>query len=278
MIRIATLICVYARDNVSHFRAALDSILEQRLSAGIEPRLYLGVDGPIPPTIERVIAEYMPSFHRVVRMPENEGLARTLNALIERLEDETLIFRMDADDVSLDTRYQAQVDYMLANPEVDLLGTAILEFGEGVEGERVVQFASGPDYALANAHKQVPVAHPTVCMRRRVLDLTGGYPVRGTNEDVALWFRCLQLGLKFDNLPQVQLRFRIGQGFWKRRGLEKAWIEFTTYVHGIHALHGPSSLRYAYPLLRLLVRLAPTWVSRFLYQSPIRMRQGQPRK
>jgi hypothetical protein len=278
MTRIATLICVYSGDNAAHFREALDSILGQRLSSNIESRIYLGVDGPLPPTIECVIAEYMPSLHRVVRMLENEGLARMLNALIEQLEDETLIFRMDADDVSLDTRYQAQIDYMAANPDVDLLGTAILEFGEGVEGERVVHFASGAADALVNAHKRVPVAHPTVCMRRTVLDLTGGYPVRGTNEDVALWFRCLQLGLQFDNLPKVQLRFRIGRSFWKRRGLEKAWIEFTTYVLGIRALHGPISLRYVYPLLRLFMRLAPTGVSRFLYRSRIRLRPRQPQR
>lgn len=270
--RIATLIAVYAGDDVARLHEAVDSILEQHLPAEIESRIYLAVDGPTPPAMQEAIAKYEAVIHRVVRLPENKGLAGALNALIAHLENEELVFRMDADDISLPTRFGAQISYMSAHPEIDVLGTAITEFGDDIDQERVVHFAANPADAIANVHKRVPVAHPSVCMRRRVLDITGGYPERGTNEDVALWFLCMKSGFTFDNLVESHLRFRIGKGFWNRRGFAKAWTEFTTYVQGIYSLFGPVSARYVYPILRLLVRIAPAGVSRALYKSRLRRR------
>lgn len=276
MTSIATLIAVYAADDPGHFREALASIVCQRIDQTYVSRIYLGIDGPVGPALEKVVNEYGPALYRVFRSEHNRGLAATLNSLIQALEDEDFLFRMDADDQSLPDRYQAQLDYLATHPEIDILGTAITEVDCTTGEERIVSFCRDPQDAIDNMHRRVPVAHPTVCFRRRVLSTVGGYPVAGTNEDVALWFECLRAGFKFDNLAQAQLRFRISEGFWRRRSFKKARSELMCYMRGIYALDGLFTPKYAYPMLRLMVRLAPTAVSKWMYRSSLRPNNTRP--
>ncbi len=267
---VATLMSVYGRDDPTAFTAALQSVLDQQLPAGVVSRVYLGVDGPLPPALAAAVAAAEPKVFRVHRSAHNQGLARMLNALIVQLQGEDFVFRMDADDLALPQRYGAQLDYLHRHPDIDILGTAITEHDEASGSTRVVRFAANPAEALQRMHWRVPVAHPTVCMRARVLKLAGGYPVKGTNEDVALWFRCASLGLRFDNLPEPLLVYRVAPDFWRRRGLRKARSELACYLRGIYRLRGPLTLAYAVPMLRFGLRLMPAGVSRWAYNLPWR--------
>lgn len=271
---VATLMCVYGRDDPTAFSAALQSVWDQDLPEGVVSRIYLGVDGPLPPALEAAVAAAEPRLHRVCRSPRNEGLARMLNRLIAQLEGEAFVFRMDADDRALPQRYRRQLDYLQAHPEIDILGTAIVEQDETTGQQRVVRYAAGPEEAVQRLHWRVPVAHPTVCLRARVLALARGYPEKGTNEDVAMWFRCASLGLRFDNLPEPLLLYRVAPDFWRRRGLAKAGSELLCYLRGIHRLHGLFTTAYAAPVLRFGLRLMPTRVSRWAYS--LAWRRGEP--
>lgn len=274
MTHVGVLMGLYGRDRPDLFERALRSVLDQALPAGVGLRIYVGVDGPLPPELEAVLARFQERLHLVSRSPENLGLAATLNRLIAARGDETFFFRMDADDVSLPGRFAAQLAYLDTHPDIDILGTAIRECREGQAGQggeenRIVRFAKDPEDARRRIDRRVPVAHPTVCLRRRVLDTVGGYPERRGNEDIAMWFRCLKAGFQFDNLPDPWLDFTITENFWKRRSMEKAFIEFQSYVEGIWRLDGVT-WRYAYPIARLCLRLSPEWVSRRLYASRLR--------
>lgn len=84
-----------------------------------------------------------------------------------------------------------------------------------------------------------------------------------------MWFACMERGLKFDNLDEPYLEFTVTEAFWKRRSVEKAFIEFRSYVSGIWRLEG-ISWRYVFPLARLAIRLSPVWLSKLLYASRLR--------
>ena len=267
---VATLMSVYAGDRPDQFSEALASVLQQELDSTVESRIYLGVDGPVPQALDRAIAQHADRLFLVFRADRNRGLARTLNALISHLHDEQFVFRMDADDIALPQRYRHQLEYMRRHPDIDILGTAITEFDEASGDERVVHFARGPEDAVARIHKRVPVAHPSVCIRRRVFSAIPGYPTHGTNEDVALWFECIARGFRFDNLTDSLLRYRVSDNFWKRRGVHKALSELTCYLRGIRAVRGPLTLDYLFPLMRFLLRLSPRFVSRLAYRSSFR--------
>ena len=269
---VATLMSVYGGDRPPLLAAALGSVLAQKFTQDVTSRIYLAVDGPVSDETERVIAEHSDRIHCIVRIDRNGGLARALNSLIAQLKDEEFVFRMDADDVSLPTRYQSQLSRFQRDPPVDILGTDIVEHDEATGRKRLVSFALDHDDAIAKLSWRVPVAHPTVCFRREVLRVVPTYPTTGTNEDIAMWFRCAHAGFRFANIHEPQLVFRISPAFWRRRSIGKAFSELKCYFRGIWMLHGVT-WKYVLPILRFSLRLAPVSVVRWAYESK-RLRPG----
>lgn len=262
--QLAVIMSVYHRDNPTQIREALDSIFSQSILNMDQIRLYLAVDGPVGPEIDQVIAEYESNIFRMFRLEANGGLAAALNILVQNLEGEPFIFRMDADDVSLPDRFEKQVSFMDRNPNIDILGGAILEFGEASPAARLVQYPLTNSAARRQIAFRSPVAHPTVCFRRRVFDTVGMYPEIKGNEDIAFWFKCMKAGMVFANLPDPVLRFRVSPGFWARRGLQKAQSELGCYLRGMNAIEGPS-FRMAFPIMRFLFRLTPAPMRKLAY-------------
>lgn len=259
---VAVFMAVYEHDCEEWADAALASILTQSYPQK-NIHVYLGVDGPLPARMERWVDHISSKVHRVVRHTQRLGLAAMLNDLLKALGDESFIFRMDSDDLSLEGRFQSQIDYMSTHPEVGILGTGIEEVDEQLN-HLSTRFYSTADQVRYTIAKVSPLAHPTVCFRASVLRQLGGYPLSGFNEDIALWFKAVVNGVVIDNLPEVHLRYRLGAGTFKRRGWRKAFGEFSVYVRGIWALHGLSGL-YVFPLLRLGLRLLPPAISRLAY-------------
>lgn len=268
-LKIATLMAVYHGDDPVLLKRALDSILYQNFTEPVDHRIYLVVDGHIPPATQAVLAANEGLLHQLIRHPENRGLASALNTMIDALADEAYVFRMDADDVSHEDRYQQQLDHLKAYPDIDIVGTDIVEVDTQSGRRRQVRFSSDPEDAIRSLCKRVPVAHPTVCFRRHVLDEVKAYPDNGTNEDVALWFVCAKKGYRFGNVHLPLLEFTVGKNFWNRRSFNKAYSEFKCYVQGIWLLHG-ITWRYVFPILRLGLRLSPRAISQIFYDSPIR--------
>ncbi|WP_334062893.1 glycosyltransferase [Limimaricola cinnabarinus] len=269
MRKIATLISVYNGDNPKDFRAAVESVLAQQFSTEVQSRIYLAVDGPVSADIDEEIIDLEPQLYRVHRIKENSGLASALNLLIRNLEDEDFIFRMDADDISRPARYETQINYLLQKEEVDILGTDIVEIDTDTGTHREVKFARTPQEARDRIYWRVPVAHPTVCFRRRAIDKIEGYPDKKNNEDIALWFRCVELGLTFDNVHEPLYEFKIDRNFWERRSTSKAIEEWRCYVEGGRRLEG-ISWKWFFPTARLIMRLSPSYFQKLIYNSRIR--------
>lgn len=145
---------------------------------------------------------------RYLRPEQRLGLAGSLNLGIAQARGE-LIARFDSDDLCLPDRLAQQVAFMAANPEVDVLGGG-LEIID--EGGRTLAFRSYPpthDEIERRIHFTTTIAHPTVIMRRRVIDAAGGYdPAFRFAEDLDLWLRLLNRGARFANLPEVLVRYR----------------------------------------------------------------------
>lgn len=261
---LAIIMSVYCRDEPEQLRASLESIVSQSVSGTHQVRLYLAIDGPVSPEIDNVISEYKAEIYRMFRLEENRGLAAALNVLIGSLDDEVYIFRMDADDISLSDRFEKQLAFMERNPDVDILGGAILEFSNTSSGTNLVQYPETDSKARHQIAYRSPVAHPTVCIRRRVFDIVGKYPEIGGNEDIALWFDCMKAGLVFANLPDPVLRFRVSPEFWARRGFHKSKSELVCYLKGLNSIEGPS-FRMAIPILRFLFRLTPKPIRKLGY-------------
>jgi glycosyltransferase involved in cell wall biosynthesis len=269
--KIAVLMSVYGRDVPEALDAAIASIVCQEGLAANDVHIYLGVDGFIGPDLDEIVRKWSMSIYRLVRFERNRGLAHVLNDLILSLGDEQFVFRMDADDIALPRRFISQIRYLHANPNVDICGTAIIEMqpSVAVSAHRIVRYPLTHSAALRTIRWRSPFAHPTVCFRRRALDLLGSYPLNSSNEDIAMWFKALAAGLCFGNLDEPYLKFRISDGFWGRRGIAKAVGELQCYLRGFKAINVPL-IYYALPLARFAMRLSPAWFKRLMYMSNLR--------
>ena len=154
----------------------------------------------------------------IISCKENNGLAFSLNECLKVARGK-YIARMDADDVSLPDRFQAQVDYLEAHKDVSWCGcNAYLFDEEGIYGNRSMPAHPTVDDYL----KYSPYIHPTVMYRKTVLDECEGYAVEKDTllcEDYEIFMRLKSLGFYGANLQQPYFLYRENANSFKRRGL-----------------------------------------------------------
>lgn len=217
---LAVLLPVYAKDSSVYFTQSVGSILNQTVS---DFTLYIGVDGPVTEELTETIKgfECDPRV-RPVWFPENRGLARVLNDLIDisRQDGAEYFARMDADDISLPDRFEKQIKFLEENKNIDVVGGAISEIDEeGKSRGKTVVYPSTPEACRAFFAKRNPHAHPAVMFRKSFFDKIGhGYrPEYRQNQDTMLWLDGFANGTQNANIQDVVLKFRMTESLFKRR-------------------------------------------------------------
>jgi GT2 family glycosyltransferase len=138
---------------------------------------------------------------------DNCGLIRSLNRGCE-LARGKYIARMDADDISLPTRFAEQLEFLEAHPHVALLGGAAEFIDKRGAVLKVVHPPTGDGQIRAALPDASVFLHPTTMFRRSVFASLGGYRHVTHAEDYDLWLRfadCSSLA----NLHTVVLRYRL---------------------------------------------------------------------
>ena len=149
-------------------------------------------DGSTDGTVEKIQQIDDPRL-RIVRQG-NQGQTSALITGIQQAKGD-LIARLDDDDCSLPDRLLRQVEFMNANPKVNLCGTRFKEkHGESLLPQRVY-------FAQTNAEiKKVisfynPFAHSSVMFRRDAYFKVGGYDKNFIIcMDYDLWIRLMDVG------------------------------------------------------------------------------------
>ena len=124
------------------------------------------------------------------------------------------IARMDADDLSLPGRIDAQLKALQSQPRLAAIGGHAQIHADGVavgEGmSRYVDWVNG----LHDLHRELlvesPLFHPAVCFRAAAVEAVGGYQQGRFPEDYDLWLRLVSANWEIENLPEkvVQIRDR----------------------------------------------------------------------
>ncbi|HBE71205.1 MAG TPA: glycosyl transferase family 2 [Planctomycetaceae bacterium] len=269
MPKVAVLMSVYKNDQISWLNQALDSIACQ--SYGSENiRLYLAVDGQVGNDLEDVLALRKNEIHKLVRNNVNRGLSKTLNLLIDSLEDEVLAFRMDADDVCMPDRFEIQAKFLLENRNIGIVGSGCTEIDENGVALRERTYPEHASEIEKFACKANPMLHPSMCYRCDLFDEGLRYPANyRLSQDWALVFEAIRRGIVLHNIPKSLINWRLSSDFFARRSIERSWQEFIIGMGGIYKIRR-ISWRYIYPFARLAFRLLPTPVAKFVYGSQLR--------
>lgn len=158
-----------------------------------------------------------PNFY--IHRSENKlGFVPSLNVGLEISKGE-YIARMDSDDISYPDRIQKQVSFMESNPDIDILGGSLELISQDGDSFSFRRYPTSRIGFLFYTAFRCPIAHPTVMMRRRVIEEGFQYNealIRA--EDLDLWLRLIQSGHKFANLPDCLLKYRVGSNFLEKRG------------------------------------------------------------
>ncbi len=260
----AVIMSVYANDKYDYFKTALESVFNQTIE--LDMHIYLCIDGYISSITKKYIDLNKYRIYKVIKNTESYGLAYSLNLLINSLEDEEYVFRMDSDDICFANRFKKQIDFLKLNQDIDICGTSICEFSDNIKNYSVRNYPRNNKDALNEIHKATIFAHPTVCFRRTFLEK--GYLYKDTllnSQDIELWFRVLKDNIQIANIPESLLFFRLNNSFFKRRSFEKAKNEYIIYTKGIFSLFGVS-YKLAFPCLRFILRLFPSKIQQIAYK------------
>lgn len=136
------------------------------------------------------------------------GLAGSLNLGIAASRGRYLA-RFDSDDICVPERLALQTAFLDANPEISVLGGHLRIMDEAETPLAVRRYALR--HADIERHFQTSnaIAHPTVMMRRSILAQHGGYDATFRfAEDLELWLRLMNHGVRFANLDTILVQYR----------------------------------------------------------------------
>lgn len=141
---------------------------------------------------------------RVVRTAPR-GLPAALNTALA-LARAPLVARHDADDLSHRDRFALQAGHLDAHPETGVVGSRVRLFPASGFGAGMRRWAAWHNALLTHeamrreALIDSPLAHGCAMIRRCALEDAGGWAERGWAEDLDLWLRLLERGVRFDKL------------------------------------------------------------------------------
>lgn len=149
---------------------------------------------------------------RVLSRP-HEGLPAALQTAFAAASGD-LLMRHDADDLSHRDRLARQMAFLDAHPQVGVVGSRLRLFPHGAFGQGMRRWAAWHDSLLTHEEMQrerlidSPLCHGTALLRRTALERVNGWQERGWAEDLDLWVRMFEAGVRFAKLPQRLYNWR----------------------------------------------------------------------
>lgn len=271
MNKFSVLISVYHKENPQFLKIALDSIFNQTICPN---EVVLVEDGPLTDSLYETINEYEENFNgilKVVRLPQNVGLGRALNAGLEQCSHD-LVVRMDTDDICVENRFERLLQAVSENESADVIGSWIDEFATNpTEVVSVRQTPEKDEDIKQLATSRSPMNHVSVLFKKVAVQAVGGYQDFYLLEDYYLWCRMIKANCTFYNLQEVLVHVRCGTDMFRRRGgLKYAKSEYRLFKYMYKS--GMIGLgRFLFNAsARFIVRVSPTWLRQWVYLKLLR--------
>ncbi len=256
---------VYQFDNPDFLNLSLQSIANNTV---LPDEIILVKDGKITKELEIIITEWQRKLPiKVVGYEKNYGLAYALNYGLKFVKND-LVARMDSDDICCPDRFEKQISYFEANPDVVLISGYIDEFDDNPE--KIVSTRKVPlEYSEICKYlkKRSAFNHMAVMFKKSAVMEAGNYQKVPCFEDYDLWIRIVQKNYKVANLPDALVKARIGNDmigrrhgfsyaknelFFLKRQLKSGFITLKEYLELI--------------LLRVSARLLPKPIIKIIYK------------
>jgi glycosyltransferase involved in cell wall biosynthesis len=196
-----------------YINEAIDSILQQTFN---DIEFIIINDGSTDNSLE-IIKSYNDERIIIINQ-ENQGIAVSLNNGI-KISQGKYIARMDADDISHNTRIKTQADFLNDNPDVIVVGSN----ADVIDQDSKFVYRAKQSLDNKGLKKKLPFKtpfiHPSVMMRKKTLTNIGLYPDIPIAQDIFLFNRLSNLG-DYANIKKPLIKYRLTPSASTRRSAE----------------------------------------------------------
>ena len=199
MVKISACLPVYKTEE-KYLRECIESILEQTFQ---DFELLILDDCPEHP-VKSIVESYHDKRIKYMQNPENLGISKTRNKLIEMAEGEYLAV-VDHDDVSLPERFAKEAAYLDEHPETGVVSC----FYKEIIDQKIHCYPVDNLQICQELLFSSCVVHPAAMIRKSVLlkNNLQYEEMYSPSEDYALWCRLIGK-TEFHNIPEVLFLYR----------------------------------------------------------------------
>ena len=212
----SVLMTMYIKDNVDYAKLSIDSMLHQTIKT---EDFVLICDGPLTDELNNLINGYKENYacFNIIRLSENVGLGAALRYGVTVCKN-NLVARMDDDDVAKENRCELELREFEKDSELVICGSFMNEFDDDRSKPlRVKKVPTSLEDIIKFSKRRNPFNHSTVMFKKKEILKIGNYSTMRVNQDVELWVRALNKGLKGINIAYPLVDFRFDKNTYQRR-------------------------------------------------------------
>lgn len=267
----SVLMSVYKKDNPEWLKEAIESILNQTVKTN---DFVIVEDGALSKELANVLEDYKNKYSNVIRLVKlkrNVGLGPALKRGIVECRNEW-IARIDADDYSKIDRIEKQIEKILEDDTIDIIGSNHIEFIDDITNVIAIKkLPTTHDKIVKYARRRNPFSHSAVMYRKSKVIEAGNYKACYLCEDYDLWIRMIEVGAKCFNINEELNCVRVSQDLYKRRGglkYLKSLLHFKReqYKKGFYSFNDYMVSSASH----VVVCLMPTVMRKFVYEKFLR--------
>ncbi|MEW4925271.1 glycosyltransferase [Algibacter sp. 2305UL17-15] len=184
----------------AYIEACIDSLLLQ----SVQDFEIIVIDDCSTDNTINLIESYKDSRIIIIEKDSNKGLIDSLNLGFEMARG-TYIARMDGDDISMPNRFEKQLQVLENNPEIDVCGCWLQEFGKT---NNIIRHKETHDEIVTNMLSSCAMSLGTVMIRRKAITGVKFNENKKHVEDYDFWSR-IAWSCTFYNIQEVLYHYRI---------------------------------------------------------------------
>lgn len=265
----SVLMSVYYKDSPKFLEESIESVLNQTV---VPTEIVIVKDGKLSDELETILSKYEknPIFN-IIGYKENKGLGLALNYGVNHCKYE-IIARMDSDDICNTIRFEKQLDYLMKNKDISLIGSNTIEFINAPSNVISIRKMPENNEEIINYSKtRNPFIHPSIMTYKYEILNAGNFRDYYLCEDYDMWTRMLENGCQCHNIQENLVYMRVGKNFYRRRGgikYCKAIIKFKKelYKKGYMSYFKYLKTKFA----TIIVSLMPASFREFVYKKFLR--------
>ena len=199
---VSVIMSTYNRESM--LKESIDSVLTQTF----EDIEFIIINDASTDSTQSIIENYNDSRIRLYSNNQNCGCTFNYHNA-NNLATGKYVAHIDDDDLFLKDKLQKQVDFLERNSDIDMVGTYIETFGEGVRPSWV--FYSKPEEISFLMNIYNPICHSSVMYRKSFIDRHGiNYDIlKKCAQDYDFYKQFILNGAKIANIDEILVKYRM---------------------------------------------------------------------